>query len=170
MNKPIRTVSIFFLLLFLALMINATNYQFVQADSLNDRPENRRVKEAAYSSERGAVLVGRTPIAESVPVDDEYRFLRTYRTPFLYAPVTGYFSFGSSTGIESSQNQVLSGDDPRLFIGSLVNLLSNKAPKGGSVELTLDPEAQRAAYDGLAALGDGVEGSVVALQPSTGVV
>ncbi|WP_148615467.1 peptidoglycan D,D-transpeptidase FtsI family protein [Nocardioides rubriscoriae] len=170
MNKPIRTVSIFFMLLFLALMINATYYQFVAAGSLDDRPENRRVKEAAYSSERGAILVGRTPIAESTAVDDEYKFLRSYKSPFLYAPVTGYFSFGSSSGIESSQNQVLSGDDPRLFIGNLVDLLSNNAPKGGSVQLTLDPDAQRAAYDGLAALGDGVEGSVVAIEPSTGKI
>ena len=78
MNKPIRTVSIFFMLLFLALMLNATYYQFVAADSLDERPENRRVKEAAYSSERGAILVGRTPIAASKPVDDEYKYLRTY--------------------------------------------------------------------------------------------
>lgn len=168
MNKPIRAVAIFFLLLFLALMVNATNYQFVQAGSLDDRPENRRVKEAAYSSERGAILVGRTPIARSAPVDDEYKFLRSYSAPFLYAPVTGYFSFGSSSGLESSQNEVLSGDDPRLFIGSLVDLLSNKDPRGGNVQLTLDPDAQRAAYDGLTALGEGVEGSVVAIEPSTG--
>lgn len=170
MNKPIRTVSIFCMLLFLALMLNATWYQFVEADSLNERPENRRVKEAAYSSERGAILVERTPIAESTPVDDEFKFLRRYQNPFLYAPVTGYFSFGSSTGIESSQNQVLSGDDPALFIGNLVDLLSNKAPRGGNVQLTLDPAAQRAAYDGLADLGDGVEGSVVAIRPSTGEI
>ena len=170
MNKPIRTVSIFFMLLFVVLMVNATYYQFVAAESLNDRPENRRITEAAYSSERGAILVERTPVAESVPVDDEYDFQRTYPTPFLYAPVTGYFSFGSSSGLESSQNEILSGTDPSLFIGSLVNLLSNKAPTGGSVQLTLDPEAQRAAYDGLAALGEGVEGSVVAIEPDTGKI
>ncbi|MDO9456878.1 penicillin-binding protein 2 [Nocardioides sp.] len=170
MNKPIRTVSIFFLLLFLALMATATNNGFVQSSSRNDRPENRRVKEAAYSSQRGAILVGRTPIAESDKVDDEYKYLRSYTSPFLYAPVTGYFSFGSSTGIESSQNQVLSGDDPRLFIGSLIDLLGNKPPSGGSVQLTLDPDAQRAAFDGLAALGDDVEGSVVAIEPSTGKI
>jgi peptidoglycan glycosyltransferase len=170
MNKPIRTVSIFCMFLFLALMINATYYQFVDADNLNGRPENRRVKEAAYSKPRGAILVGRTPIAESTKVDDQYKYLRTYPSPFLYAPVTGYFSFGDSSGIESSQSQVLSGDDPRLFIGSLVDLLTNKPARGGSVQLTLDPDAQRAAYDGLAALGDGVEGSVVAIQPSTGKI
>ncbi|MEO9322379.1 penicillin-binding protein 2 [Nocardioides sp. C4-1] len=170
MNKPIRTISVFCMLLFLALMLNATWYQFVKADAYNDRAENRRVKEAAYSSERGAILVGRDPIAESKPVDDKYNFLRTYTSPLLYAPVTGYFSFGASTGIESSQNDVLSGDDPRLFIGSFIDLITNKTPRGGNVELTLDPDAQRAAFDGLRALGDEVEGSVVAIEPSTGKI
>ncbi len=170
MNKPIRTFAVFCLLLFVALMLNASYLQFWAAEGLNDRAENRRVQEAAYSSERGAILVGRTPIAESEPVDDEYNFLRAYRAPFIYAPVTGYFSFQESTGLERSQNQVLSGDDPRLFIGSLVDLLSNEPPKGGNVQLTLDPAAQRAAFDGLRELGDGVEGSVVALEPSTGKI
>ncbi|WP_340537760.1 peptidoglycan D,D-transpeptidase FtsI family protein [Nocardioides sp. GXZ039] len=170
MNKPIRNVSIFCLLLFLALMLNATYLQVFAANDLNERPENARVLNAAYSSERGAILVGRTPIAESEPVDDKYNYLRTYPSPFLYAPVTGYFTNGSATGIEAAQNQVLSGDDPRLFIGSLIDLLSNKPPKGGNVQLTLDPAAQKAAFDGLSALGDGVQGSVVALEPNTGKI
>ena len=170
MNKPIRTISIFCLLLFLALMINASYLQFWRADSLNSDSRNRRVIEAAYSRERGAILVGRDPVAESVPSDDKFRFQRTYPSPFLYAPVTGFFSFFSQTGIEQSQNDVLSGEDPRLFVTKLVDLLSNQENKGGSVQLTLDPAAQQAAYDGLASLGDNVQGSVVALEPATGKI
>lgn len=170
MNKPIRSVSLFCLLLFLALMVNATYYQFWAAEGLDDRPQNRRVLEAAYSSDRGAILVGRTPVARSVEVDDEYQYLREYTRPFVYAPVTGYFSFGSSSGIERSQNDVLSGSDDRLFLGNLVDLLTGEPRRGGSVQLTLDPAAQQAAYDGLAALGDEVEGSVVALEPDTGKI
>ena len=52
MNKPIRTVSIFCLLLFLALLINATYLQYWKAGALNDDPRNRRVQEASYSRER----------------------------------------------------------------------------------------------------------------------
>lgn len=168
MNKPIRAVAIFCLLLFVALMGNATYLQFFDAGSLNDRPENRRVQNAAYSSERGAILVGRTPVAESRPVDDQYEYLRTYPTPFLYAPVTGYFTFGAATGIESSQNDVLAGDDPRLFLRSVVDLVSNGPQRGGDVQLTIDPQAQRAAYEGLAGIGPDAEGAVVALEPATG--
>ena len=38
----------------------------------------------------------------------------------------------------------------------------------GSVDLTLKREAQDAAFNGLQALGSGVEGAVVAIEPSTG--
>jgi peptidoglycan glycosyltransferase len=169
-NKPIRTISIFCLLLFLALMLNATYLQYWRADSLNEHPLNRRVLAAAFSSERGAILVGRTPVAESEPVDDRYEFQRTYPQPFKYAPITGWFSYYSQTGIEKSQNSVLSGEDSRLFVTRLVDLLSNSAAKGGSVQLTIDPAAQTAAFDGLAALGEDVEGAVVAIEPNTGKI
>lgn len=170
MNKPIRTVSIFCLILFLALMINATYLQYWKAGALNDDPRNRRVQVASYSQERGAILVGRDPVAESVESDDEYKFQRTYPKPFVYAPITGYFSYFSATGIEQTKNGVLSGDDSRLFVSNLLDLLSGKASQGGNVALTINPRAQQAAYDGLKALGPGIEGSVVALEPNTGKV
>ena len=170
MNKPIRTVSIFCMLLFLALMVNATYLQFWRADSLNDDPRNRRVIEAAYSRDRGAILVGRDEIAESKPVDDKYEYLREYPAPLKYAHVTGFFSFYSQTGIEQTQNQVLAGDDPRLFVTKLVDLISNESAQGGSVQLTLDADAQEAAYNGLKGLPGNVEGSVVAIDPSSGKI
>jgi peptidoglycan glycosyltransferase len=169
-NKPIRTISIFCLLLFVALMINATWLEYWKAESYNNDGRNRRVIEAAYSRERGAILVAREPVAESVPVDDEFDFLRTYPEPFKYAHVTGYFSFYDQTGIERSQNDVLSGDDDVLFVNKLVDLLSNRAGKGGNVVLTLDPEAQDAAFAGLDNLPGDVQASVVAIQPSTGKI
>lgn len=170
MNKPIRTIAIFCLMLFVALMINATWLQYWKSDHYDKDPRNRRVIEAAYSRERGAILVGREPVAESVPSDDEYDFLRKYAEPFKYAQVTGFFSFYSQTGIEQSQNEVLSGDDDLLFVNKLVDLLSNKSGKGGNVQLTLDREAQDAAYDGLSSLPGDVQASVVAIEPSTGKI
>jgi len=174
MNKPIRTISIFCLLLFLALMLNATWLQYWKADSYNKDGRNRRVIEAAYSRERGAILVsGSKAIAESEKTDDQYDFLRTYPEPFKYAHVTGYFSFYDQTGIERSENDVLSGDDDLLFVNKLVDLLSNKSGKGGNVVLTLDPDAQTAAFDALSKLpvdqkSGVVQASVVAIEPSTG--
>ena len=170
MNKPIRTIATFCLLLFLALMLNATYLQYWRASELDEHPLNRRVLAAAFSSERGAILVGRTPVAESLPSEDRYEFQRTYPQPYKYAPITGWFSYYSQSGIEKSQNSVLSGDDSRLFVTRLVDLLSNSATKGGSVQLTIDPAAQSAAFDGLAALGEDVEGAVVAIEPNTGKI
>jgi len=170
-NKPIRTVSVFCLLLFLALMVNATVLQFFSAQGLDDDPRNRRVTEASFSRERGAILVDREPVAESSPSDDEYEYQRRYPSPLLYAPLTGYFAYSiASTGVERSENDVLSGDDPRLFVPRLVDLFSNEDTQGGSVELTIDPAAQQAAYDGLKALGPDVQGAVVALDPGTGAI
>lgn len=170
MNKPIRTISVFCLVLFLALMLNATYLMYVRAGDLADDPRNRRVISAAFARERGAILVGKEPVARSVKSDDQYKFQRTYPAPFKYAPITGFFSYYSQTGIERSQNEVLSGDDSRLFVTRLVDMLSNAQPQGGNVQLTIDAAAQDAAWNGLQALGGDVQGAVVALEPSTGKV
>ncbi len=170
MNKPIRTMAIFCMGLFVALMLNATYLQYIQAEELNDSALNRRVIQEAFSRERGAILVGRDPVAESKPSDDDYEFQRGYPTPLRYAHVTGWFSYYSQSGVERTENEVLSGDDSRLFVTRLVDLVNNSAPKGGSVELTINPAAQQAAYDGLNAIGPDVQGAVVALEPSTGKV
>jgi penicillin-binding protein A len=173
-NQPIRTISLFCLLLFLALMVNATWLQYAKSQEYAKDPLNRRIIEAAYSAERGAILVGRDPVAESKPVDDKYEFLRTYPEPLKYAHLTGFFSYYSQTGVEQTQNRVLSGDDDLLFVTKLVDLLSGKAGKGGNVQLTVDRAAQDAAYDALAQLeastGAPVEASVVALEPDTGKI
>ena len=170
MNKPIRVVSVFCLVLFLALLVNSTYLMYVRADDLSEDPRNRRIITATYSRERGAILVGKEAIARSVPSEDKYKFQRTYSQPFKYAPITGYFSWYSQTGVERSQNAVLAGDDSRLFVTRLVDLLSNTDPKGGNVLLTVDAAAQDAAWTGLENLPGDAQGAVVALQPTTGRV
>jgi penicillin-binding protein A len=170
MNKPIRTISMFCMLLFLALMANATYLQYWQADALNEDARNRRIIQEAFSRERGPILVAGDPVALSEESDDEYEFQRTYPLPLRYAPITGWFSYYSQTGIEQSQNDVLSGDDSRLFVTRLVDLVNGNNTKGGRVSLTIDPDAQTAAFDGLRALGDDVQGAVVAIRPTTGEI
>jgi len=43
MNKPIRTISMFCLLLFAALLLNSTYLMFFRADELAADAQNRRV-------------------------------------------------------------------------------------------------------------------------------
>jgi peptidoglycan glycosyltransferase len=170
-NRPIRNIAVACLALFVALLVNANYVQFVQADELNSKNGNKRVINEEFSRDRGAILVDGKPVAESVKSGDEYKYQRRYAEDDLYAPLTGYFSyiFGRG-GIESSENGVLSGSDDRLFVNRVVDLVSNKQPKGGSVELTIDPLAQKAAAEGLQRLGDDTKGAVAAIDPRTGAV
>lgn len=173
MNKPIRTLAVGCLVLFALLLINMNYVQVFKAGDLNDRssPVNKRARDAECSRERGPILVDGDTVARSVPSDDSLDFLRKYSQPKLYAPVTGFFScvYGTS-GVESSENSILSGSDSRLFVNRVIDLVGNKQPKGGSVLLTVNPVAQQAAKDGLEALAPDTKGAVVALDPSTGAI
>ncbi|CAA9353782.1 MAG: Cell division protein FtsI [Peptidoglycan synthetase] [uncultured Nocardioidaceae bacterium] len=169
MNRPIRAMAVFCMLLFLALLLNATYVQYVRADALNSRDGNRRVIDAQFSRERGPIVVGDEQVAASDPVEDRYRYQRRYPQPFKYAHLTGYFSYiYGASAVEGSQNEILSGSDSRLFVDRVVDLVSNTQPQGGSVSLTIDPAAQTAAYEGIRALGPGTEAAVVAIDPTTG--
>lgn len=177
MNKPIRFLSVGCMLLFLALLGQATYVQYWQSEelsSLSAHPDNVRVRDAEFSRERGPILVRQgnksIAVATSKPTDSRYQFQRTYPQPFLYAHLTGFFSrdYGLG-GVEASQNSLLSGSDSKLFLNRVVDLVDNQDPQGGSVELTVDPDAQRAAFDGLRNLGgENIRGSVVAIEPDTG--
>jgi penicillin-binding protein A len=168
-NRPIRTLSVGCLILFVALMLNLTYVQFFKANWYNDRADNRRVTEEAYSQQRGDILVGKKAIVTSKPSDDKYEWQRTYPGGKKYAPITGFMSYTyGQTGIEYSQNSVLSGNDDRLFTNRLIDLVTNSEPAGGNVELTINPKVQDAAYEGLTALGDDVQASAVAIEPKTG--
>ena len=169
MNRPIRVLAVACGVLFLALLLNVNYVQFLQADDLNAKQGNRRVIDEEFSRERGPILVAGTPVARSVPSDDDYDYQREYPSPQLYSNLTGYYSYEyGGSDLESSQNGILSGSDPRLFVNRVVDLLGSDQPSGGSVSLTIDPAAQQAAYDGLRSLGDDTKGAVVALDPETG--
>ncbi|MGA9747177.1 MAG: penicillin-binding protein 2 [Nocardioides sp.] len=171
MNKPIRTMSIVCMLLFVALLLNSTFLQYVQAGDLNSRDDNKRVRDAEYSRKRGAILVSGQAVAQSKRSDDQYEYQRVYPQPLKYAHLTGYYSYTyGRDAVESTQNDILSGSDPRLFVNRVVDMIGNSQPEGGSVKLTIDPAAQDAAFAGLRGLGPQVEGAVVALDPTTGKI
>lgn len=170
MNRPIRAFAVACLLLFFALMIRATYVQWWESDSLSSvstHPNNIRVLNDQFSRQRGAIIVGKKSVAVSRKSHDQYKFARFYPQGPEYAQITGAFTrdWGLS-GLESSRNSVLSGEDSSLFLNRVVDLMDNRPPKGGSVVTTINPGAQQAAYDGL----KGKIGAVVALKPSTGAI
>jgi peptidoglycan glycosyltransferase len=172
MNKPIRKVALALAVLFLALFVNLNFVQVVKGSDYRNDPQNRRVLLNEYSSPRGQIVVQGTAIAESKETKDELKYLRTYPQGPIYAPVTGYYSFiYGAAGIESAENDILSGDSPDLFTTKLTNLLTGRDPRGGSVQLTINPQAQVAAYNAMRGEnGELRRGAVVAIEPNTGAI
>ena len=168
MNNPIRRLSGVVALLFASLLLSSSYISFWQAGDLRDKSGNRRTLLENYGRERGPILVAGAPIARSVATDNELKYRRAYADGPLYAPLTGYYSFvyGAGSGVERSADPLLSGASDQLFYRRMVDLVTGRKPKGASVELTVDPGAQRAAAD---ALGD-QKGAVVALDPRTGAI
>jgi penicillin-binding protein A len=165
MNRELKRVSIFVLLLFLALFVSTTVIQAVAADTLTADSRNTRTLYESYQVERGPILVSGNPIASSTPSDDNYKWQRSYANGPLYAPVTGFFPVnGEPTGIEGSFNDYLSGTANSQFLTTIERIFTGQKPKGAAVSVSIDPVAQQAAWD---ALGD-YTGAVVLTEPSTG--
>jgi peptidoglycan glycosyltransferase len=154
--------------LFAALLVSSTLIQFVQAKSLGAMAANKRTLLDSYSRERGSIVVGGEAVAKSVPVDDQYKFLRQYPQGDLYAQITGFYSYvvGAPYGLEHASDDLLSGDSDTLFVRRVTDLITGRKTAGATLELTIDPKAQKAADD---ALGKS-KGAVVALDPKTGAI
>lgn len=169
MNAPLRRLSVAVLLLFGALLVNANYLQVVRAEDLHNDSNNPRLIAEEYSRERGPIIVGEEPVARSVETDDRLKYLRQYSQGPLYAPATGFYSLVyGATGIEQESNSILAGTDDSLFVRRVIDTLTGEPPRGGSVLLTLNPAAQKAAFDGLRR--QNARGAVVALDPTTGAI
>ena len=167
MNGPIRRVSVVIMVMFLALMVNASYSYVFRTQSLNSDPANRRVRDAEFGTDRGDILVGNTPVVTSVPVDDRFGFQRTYDQGELYAAVTGHYSFlFGGSGLEQYYSSQLAGTSDVQFLQNLVDAATGRRQQGASLETTLDARAQQAAAK---ALGNR-PGAVVALDYTTGEV
>ncbi|MFD7908799.1 peptidoglycan D,D-transpeptidase FtsI family protein [Kitasatospora sp. NPDC059747] len=168
MNKPIRRVSIFCLVLILALMLRTNWVQGVQADAWASNANNKRQQFDRYAHPRGNIVVGGQPVTKSDFVNGlRYKYKRSWVDGPMYAPVTGYSSqvYGSN-GLENLEDGVLSGTDDRLFFRNTLDMLTGEQKKGGDVVTTINAKAQKAAWDGLG----NKKGAVVALDPKTGAI
>lgn len=167
MNGPIRKVAGLAGVMFLALLINLTFLSVFQERSLNSSQYNRRVLDEQFAQDRGAILVGNTPIAETQPAADQLRFQRVYPQGPMYAPVTGYYSYQyARSGLEAAYNAQLSGADSSLFVGQWLDKITGRTPQGAVVQTTLNAKAQTAAFKGLGRY----KGAVVAINFRTGAI
>jgi penicillin-binding protein A len=165
MITPLRRVGIVVLAMFAALFVSSSVIHVVASEDIAQDSRNVRTLYESFSAERGQILVGGVPIARSIPVDTQFKFLRTYSDGELYAPIVGYYTLNQgNAGIESALNSVLTGQANSQAFEQFVALVTGTTPEGASVALTIDPALQQVAWD---ALGD-QRGAVVALDPATG--
>ncbi|MCL6440204.1 MAG: penicillin-binding protein 2 [Thermoleophilum sp.] len=168
MNARIRTLFSATVLLFALLALFTTRWSVLEASRLRDEPSNRRSLIEEAQNPRGMIFArDGTVLARSVRrgTGSGVRYERVYPLGGLFAHAVGYsFIERGRAGIERSRNDWLSGRHEG--IDTLLAPFEGRASRPDDVVTTLDPRAQRAAYDGLA----GRAGAVVALDPRDGSV
>jgi penicillin-binding protein A len=155
------------------LLLNINYVQAFETNKLAGEPGNIRVFDEQFTYQRGEILADgdgtNLPIAKSVLVKGTNVYHRVYPYGKVYAPVTGYDTIYSQSGIEQAENNLLAGTDPRLAIRNLTSLLTGKQKEGADIGLTISPRAQQAAYTALTRDG-GHQAAVVAIDPATGAI
>ncbi|CAN5777820.1 penicillin-binding protein 2 [soil metagenome] len=175
MNAHLRRTFYIFAMGFVTLAGVLVYWQVYAQEALANNPANNLQTRKDISSPRGLVLAGdgETVLARSDPRESSTGTIydRSYPEGALYSNIVGYWSTKyDKTGIEAGENTTLSGNagQPET-IDELLNQMSGGPQPGNNVVLTIDPELQRIAYEGLAASNTG-RGGAVALDPKTGEV
>ena len=170
MKRPLRRLGTAVIVMIGLLLANIAYTQVIKADDYRADPNNKRTLVAEYSRQRGQITAaGGVVLARSDPVDDQYSYQRVYPGGATYADLTGYYSMRyGPTGLERNQNEILSGEAPELIAGQLSDLITGRDPRGGNVELNIQPAVQQAAYTAMTEKN--YVGAVVAIEPSTGKV
>jgi peptidoglycan glycosyltransferase len=158
-----------FLVVLYALLFGFTSYWSVfDADSLEANIANKRPLLEEQQIDRGDILAADgSVIARSVPrgEGDDKVFVRRYPEGSLYGNPIGYsFVQQGQVGFELEHNDELVGEKTEFL--TVLDELQGHAQVGNKVQSALDPDAQRAAVEGLG----GQRGAVVAIVPSTGEV
>ena len=150
MNRALRRVSLICLVLFVALLVNINWVQGFDASSLANEPGNGRTVSSTLQFQRGSIVTADQQIIAYSKMNKNFgEYQRHYPGGPIYAPVTGYDTLFSQTGIEGAENKELAGTDPALEVHNLIDLISGKKKKGATVTVTVNSAAQEAAYAGL---------------------
>ena len=166
MNKSLRQLFTIVVALFVILGMSTTIITAIRANQLNNDPRNTRALYHEYGAPRGAILASDgSVIAKSDPSNDAFSYQRSYTAGELYAPVTGFFSISQRgwNGIEASRSSLLSGQSDQLVWQRFKSLFTGQENKGATIETSIDPKIQQAAYNGLA----NNDGAAVAIEVSS---
>ncbi|WP_330239620.1 peptidoglycan D,D-transpeptidase FtsI family protein [Streptomyces sp. NBC_00525] len=168
MNKPLRRIAIFCGVLIFALLARTNYLQYVKADELNTRDENRRVRIERYAHERGNIIVDGKSITGSKETEDsDFKYKRVWKNGPMWAPVTGYSSQAfDASQLEKIEDGILTGNDDQLFFNRTMSMFTGDDKQGGNIVTTLNGAAQKAAFEGLGKK----KGAVAAIDPRTGAI
>jgi len=168
-NHALRRVALISLVMFVLLLVNVNYVQGFEASSLANEPGNGRTFTSTLQFQRGSIITSDQKVIAYSKMNKAFgEYQRHYPEGKMYAPITGYDTLFSQTGIEQTENKELSGSDPALAVHNLIDLITGKQKKGATVETTINSAAQEAAYNALKQQGK--EAGVVALNPKTGAV
>jgi peptidoglycan glycosyltransferase len=175
MNRALLRLSLACLVMFVLLLINVNYVQAFESTSLASQPGNSRVFSQQFQYQRGSIIAGgdgtNAKIAESRLVKgDSGVYQRFYPDGPVYAPVTGYDSIFSATGVEAAEDKELAGTATSLEVHNFISLITGKPKTGATVYTTISPRAQQAAYQALTQDEAGHQGAVVAIDPRTGAI
>ena len=165
MNAPIARLYVLVVLLFTLLIAFTSRWTVFEADALRDNALNRRPILEEQRLRRGLIRAADgTLLARSLARSDG-TYTRRYPEGDLFGHVTGFsYTVLGRTGLERSRNDELTGK--RDDVTTVVDQLLGERRQGDDLLTGLQPDAQRAAVQGLA----GRKGAVVALDPKTGAI
>jgi peptidoglycan glycosyltransferase len=165
MNPPVVRLFVLLIVLFAVLVGFTSRWSVFEASALRNNPNNHRqvleeqqIKRGLIRARDGSLLAANRPLPGK-------RFTRRYPDGRLFALPVGYdsFRFGRA-GLERFYNDQLTGR--RNEFAGILESLTSKTRVGNDLKTTLDPKAQRVAYQ---ALG-GRKGAVVAMDVHSGAV
>jgi peptidoglycan glycosyltransferase len=169
MNRQIAQLFGLFVVLFAVLVAFTSYWSVLDAEGLEDNPNNRRALIREQKVPRGLILAedGSTELARSIPRGrgEDRIFTRTYPTGGLFSHPVGYsFIRNGRISLEQSRNDALAGEEDEFE--SIFTGLEGREQEGLDVVTNLSVPGTEAA---VAALG-GRKGAVVAIEPQTGKV
>ncbi len=158
-NKQIIRVLVVVCVMFLSLVTYLLYFNMFEAEEVASNPYNKRQWEDELNVKRGNIYDRDGVLLAETIVDGDSR-TRNYPKGRMYSHIIGYYSrtYGKSN-LEMRYDKELNGHgDMSITLGEL--------REGYNLNLTIDNDLQKCAYDQLA----GRNGAVVALDPKTGKI
>lgn len=167
LGKRLTSGMFVFAAMFALLVGNLTNIMVVQADDYKSMTSNNHTIINNSKIQRGSISTSDGVILAQSVENEDGTYTREYPQGTTAAHVVGYFSeeYGSS-GIEESQNDVLTGKKSFATWSDALAALTGSGTAGNDVTLTINSEIQDTAEDALS----GYTGACVVMNPKTGAV